>query len=179
MFKVSETNSTSNIQVVIIEGFDPQKNVVHTISKGGGRIAIPFYLINGAQRIPQVGETWIVRRFDSTNWFLEGRYSETDYSQYAAGDIIFDSPGTVHLNGDKTFINFSPFGPPELEEFAIDGTETQISLFSYPVSNSIQVFNNGLLVRPSSIIEEGKILKFSDSLSSGFLVVYYQREITE
>lgn len=179
MYQITQTNSQNNIQVVIIEGYDPDKQIVHTISKAGGRMVIPLYLINGLTRIPEVGESWIVRRADSTNWFFEGRYSETDYTQYSGGDIIFDASNNLHLAGRKTFINYDSFGAPKLEEFDIDGTETEIELSYYPVSQSIQVFNNGLLLRPSSIIEEKRILRFSDPLVAGYLAVYYQKEINE
>jgi hypothetical protein len=179
MYKNSTSNSQQNIQVVIIEGFDSEKKVLNTISKGGGRITIPIYLINGVQRIPKSGETWIVRREDSTNWFLEGRYSELDYGAYVGGDIVFDTDNYLHLSGKRVFLNEQPIGSPQNQEFLVTSVDQTIDLAYYPVIQSLQAFNNGLLVNPSSIIVERKSLRFRMALTLGVLVVYYQREYSE
>lgn len=172
-------NREQNIQVVIIEGFDQENKVVHTISKGGGRISIPMYLMNGLVRIPKIGENWIVRRFDSTNWFFEGCYSDTSYMGLNDGDIIIEAPDYLYVSAQKVLLNGQPIGVAEYDEIDIEAADiSEIQISHIPVSKSLQVFNNGLLIAPSSIIIEKTNLIFSGSLAVGKVVAFYQKEYT-
>lgn len=170
-------NKQQDIQFVYIEGFDSKNKMVHVMPKNGGRIAIPFQLTNGVSRIPKTGETWIVRRFDSTNWFFEGRYSDISYTKYTGGDVFIDSENYLYLGGARIFINDHPIGIPECEEIDITATGIKELDITYtPIDKSLQAFNNGLLIAPSSILIEKKRLIFSSALSIGKAVIYYDRD---
>lgn len=52
---------------------------------------------------------------------------------------------------------------------------TLLELSGVPTSNTIQVFNNGLLIAPSDIIIRGQSLLFNNPLSPGKAVVFYMR----
>lgn len=172
---LKNTNTEQNIQVVYIEGFNPENKTVFTVSKAGGRITIPIPLINGIQRIPKTGENWIVRRFDSTNWFFEGRYSDISYGDISEGDVIIESQNYLHIYGKRFFLNDGPIGTAEVDEFDLQNSTNTVALSFYPLEKTIQAFNNGLLIAPSSIVIDKKNLIFSSSLSVGMVVVYYQK----
>lgn len=170
-------NNSQDLQVVYIEGFDSNNKMVHVMPKNGGRIAVPFQLTGGVTRIPKVGETWIVRRFDSTNWFFEGRYSDTSYTKYTGGDVFVDSENYLYLNGTRVFINDYPVGVRECEEFDITAADVkELDITHTPIDKSLQAFNNGLLIAPSSILIEKKRLIFASALSIGKVVIYYDRD---
>lgn len=170
-------NNRQDLQLVYIEGFDAQKKTVHVIPKNGGRISIPVQLINGLMRVPKGGETWVVRRFDATNWFFEGRYSEIPYTKYSGGDVFIDSENHLYLSGTRVFLNDYPIGVPHIDEFDITEANTKELAISYtPIEKSLQVFSKGLLIAPSSIVIEKKRLIFATALDIGKVVVYYDRD---
>ncbi|MEI6481697.1 MAG: hypothetical protein WCO19_05365, partial [Candidatus Saccharibacteria bacterium] len=73
------------------------------------------------------------------------------------------------------FINNLPVGIFTHEEFDLTEGHISISLSSTPISESVQVFNNGLLIAPSGIIIREQTLLFADPLSIGKVVVYYTK----
>lgn len=171
-------NTKNTTQVIKIDTVDIDTNEVHCSSKDGGRFAIKMPISNGFYRIPKTGEYWIVRRQDSTNWYFEGVVARTDLygSAYPKeGDIVIAAASSVNISGDHVFINNMPIGVPTHQEFDIVSPTTETLLSGIPVSDTIQVFNNGLLIPPSKIIIREQTLLFSESLSVGKVVVYYSR----
>lgn len=173
---IKSNDREQNIQVVTIEGFDQVNKTIDTVSKAGGRISIPMYLTNGMLRIPKIGENWIVRRFDTTNWFFEGRYSDTDYMPFSDGDGVIDAK-YLYIVAEKLLLGGIPLGTAEIDEFDITNPDVkEIQISHIPIQKSLQVFNNGLLIAPSSIIIEKTNLVFENSLSVGKVVSFYQKE---
>lgn len=164
--------------VVQISNVDVYKNQIHCSAKDGGKFVLRMPISNGMYRIPKTGETWIIRRKDLTNWYFEGIINiENLYGNSLPldGDIILDSGNNVNISAKGVFINNAPIGTPFNEEFDIQEEEGVITLSETPLPESVQVFNNGLLIAPSGIIIREQTLLFADPLSIGKVVVYYTR----
>lgn len=171
-------DARNTIQVVRIDTVDIDSNEVHCSGKDGGRFVLKIPISNGFYRIPKTGEYWIVRRQDSTNWYFEGVVARTDLygSAYPKeGDIVVAAAASVNISGDHVFINNLPIGVVSHEEFDFSEQMTEIVLNGTPIMDTVQVFNNGLLIPPSKIIIREQTLLFSESLSIGKVVVYYSR----
>lgn len=169
----------NTVQVIRIDSVDVPGNQVHCVSKDGGRFAIKIPIANGFYRIPRVGENWIVRREDFTNWYFEG-IVVNDQDPYGSthpqeGDIVVNAESNINLYGKAMYFNNEPVGIWENEEFDLDAATDSITLAETPIPNVIQVFNNGLLIAPSVIIIRERTLLFDNPLSAGIVVVYYMK----
>jgi hypothetical protein len=172
------SRSQKTTQLVRIDAVDAPKNTIHCVSKDGGRFSLRVPVASGVYRIPKTGEYWIVKREDLTNWYFEGiMESEGKYgSSYPLeGDIVLDSANNVNISARAVFINNEAIGVWASEEFEVDAETGQLELSNPPASETIQVFNNGLLIPPSGIIIREQILLFQDSLEEGWVVIYYMR----
>lgn len=167
------------IQVVKIDSVDVEKRNIHCTSKDGGRFTIKMPVASGLYRIPKSGENWIARRDGISNWSFVGIVEGDD--NFASvipleGDIVIETPSEVKISANGVYINNSPLGVWEYDEFTIEGsTTTTLTLEDSPVSPVIQVFNNGLFIPPSGIIIVEQTLLFTNALSPGTAVVYYMR----
>lgn len=169
-------------QIVRIDTIDINKNEVHCSGKDGGRFILKIPVSNGFYRIPKSGEHWIVRRNNSTTWYFEGIFLQENVygSAYPkAGDSVIVTNGDLNISSDHVFLNNYPIGVLEHEEFDLDSAVSEILLSYVPVSETIQVFNNGLLIAPSQTVIREKTVLFNNPLSVGKVVIYYTRMPTK
>ena len=237
-------DSKKTFLVVRIEAVDIDKNEVYCVAKDNGRFTLKTPISDGIYRVPQVGESWVIRRGDLINWFFEGIVdSKSPYggTTAEAGDVVIESANNVKVSAGAILVNNQPLGIWTHEEHTIPEEGAQngqitkpaverplpiqnkpallkpvprkglyietkpaikpvltpekapkpiegikpilgakgkvglIELSGTPISTTIQVFNNGLLIAPSDIIISEQTLLFNKPLSPGKVVIFYMR----
>lgn len=167
------------LQVVKIDFVDLEKREIFCSSKDGGRFTLKIPVGNGLYRIPKSGENWLIHRENINNWSMHGVIQEGFKISPLIpqeGDIVIDSPSEVKVSTNAFYINNDVVGVWEYQEFDIEGSETKQLLLDFaPASETIQVFNNGLLIPPSGIIIVEQVLLFQTALNPGIAVAYYTR----
>jgi len=172
------SDSQMNTQIVKIDTTDIAKNEIHCSTKDGGRLVLKIPVASGFYRIPKSGEYWIVRRQDLTNYYFEGIIVGDDLygsSTPVEGDGIIDVPNNLKISANAVSINNQHIGVPHYDEFDLTSETKSVELSNVPLSNMIQVFNDGVLIAPSGIVIVEQMLLFTESLSIGKVVVYYMR----
>ena len=152
----------------------------HVEDQTGGRILVSFRNKGAAFQIPQQNEQWICERNTGHEWHLWRRLDKNaEYndlsSTHVAGDTRIQAPNTLRLRSQAMELNQIPIGASWQENKTAVGAQTSWTLTHTPIqASTVRLYNNGILVSPSTVTLSGNVLTFPSILSGHSMTVYYQ-----
>jgi hypothetical protein len=169
---------------VRIDEVDLENRIVYAVDSKNQKMSISFNYQDTVFTIPKPGDIWMISR-DQYQWYFESRLEkiETDkilITDLKIGDTRLRAVGDLHIETTGVLLNERPLGVTTWDKWTVSlGVgDSQKVLTHHPLDiGSIQLFNNGSLVDPTTIsiddVNPNKIY-FGPSLASGVAVIYYQ-----